>query len=112
MARMTQETTLELTRREALLLGSLEGHSLECVSGEVWVTRDGLQEDLILRAGEGTRFADARSVVVSATTDARLRVRRPATRVAGIAGASGRFAARLNGWRWPPLGGLASTALR
>ncbi|MBL8487867.1 MAG: DUF2917 domain-containing protein [Rhodocyclaceae bacterium] len=112
MACMTQETILELSRREALHLGDMEGCTLECTHGEIWLTRDGVQEDLILRAGEGARLPDARSVVVSATAAARLRIRRPAACLAGIGGASGRFAARLNRWRIPVLAAMASTALR
>lgn len=112
MACMTQETILELSRREALHLGDMEGCTLECTHGEIWLTRDGVQEDLILGAGQQVRIDDSRSVVVSATTDARVRMRRPAACVQGIPGASGRFAALLNGWRWPLLTGMASTALR
>lgn len=98
MARMTQVTMLEMAEREALLLGCQDGATLECLAGEVWVTQDGRREDWILGAGGRLGIEGRAPVVVSANRDARVAVRRPEGRLAGIAGASGRFAARLCGW--------------
>ncbi|MBL8491034.1 MAG: DUF2917 domain-containing protein [Rhodocyclaceae bacterium] len=109
---MTQVTMLELTDREALLLGPLDGATLECLAGEIWVTQDGRREDWILGPGECLSFAGRAPAVVSATRDARVAIRRPAGLFAGIAGASGRFAARLSGWPQPRLAELASTLVR
>lgn len=112
MARMTQVTMLEMAGREALLVGCQDGATLECLAGQLWVTQDGRREDWILGPGERLRIEGRAPVVVSATREARMAIRRPEGRLAGIAGASGRFAARLCGWPRPRLTDLASTLVR
>lgn len=64
MARITQETHIELSRRESITLGNLRGHIVECVTGELWLTVDGEGWDVILGPGcRHTVQSDAPAVI-------------------------------------------------
>ncbi|MCZ7654738.1 MAG: DUF2917 domain-containing protein [Rhodocyclaceae bacterium] len=78
MAKIVQETRIEMAARELLALGCIGDHELACNSGELWITVDGMQEDIILGPGERWRVTGNTPVVVSAlkpsllvTTDSR-----------------------------------------
>ncbi len=66
----TQWLHLELERREMLVLADARGQTLECRSGELWLTEDG-GGDRILRPGEAHVVAGNGCLVVSACQDAR-----------------------------------------
>lgn len=61
---------LELERREMLMLADARGQTLECRSGELWLTEDG-QGDQIVRPGESYVVSGNGCLVVSACRDAR-----------------------------------------
>lgn len=77
MARITQQTRCELSRRELLTLTDIAGHRIACQSGELWITQDG-EGDVLLRAGESWSVRGGDSVVVSALVPAVFSVERPA----------------------------------
>lgn len=77
MARITQHTHCELSRRELLTLTDAAGHRIACRSGELWITQDG-EGDVLLRAGDEWRVPNAKPVVVSALEAAAFGVERPA----------------------------------
>lgn len=66
MARIVQETRIELGKNELLAFECVEGHELACRSGELWLTVDGRQEDIILGPGQRWRATGKEPVVVSA----------------------------------------------
>jgi hypothetical protein len=74
MAKMTQETLIELAGRESIALGRLRGYAVSCSSGELWLTIDGEGRDIILGPGEHHRVASDAPAVVSAFTASTLRV--------------------------------------
>jgi len=118
MAKIVQETRIEMAARELLALGCIEDHELACNSGELWITVDGMQEDIILGPGERWQVTGNTPVVVSAlkpsllvTTDAR----KQATLAAPCIGAPARaesILARLLRWRHPGLAAIPVTMLR
>ncbi|HET7775844.1 MAG TPA: DUF2917 domain-containing protein [Azospira sp.] len=61
---------LELERREMLVLADARGQTLECRTGELWLTEDG-RGDQILQPGEAYVVAGNGCLVVSACQDAR-----------------------------------------
>ena len=114
MANIVQETRIELARNELLALGCVEGRDLVCRSGQLWITVDGMQEDIILGPGERWQVIGNAPVVVSAlqasllvTTDARgcapcIRLREQAESVLR----------QLLRWRHPSLAAIPATLLR
>ena len=118
MARIVQETRIELAARELLALGCMEGHELACLTGELWITVDGMQEDIILGPGQRWQAAGDAPVVVSAlkpsrlvTTDSRGKAARAAPCIRTHARA-GSILARLLRWRHSGLATIPVTMLR
>ena len=114
MTRITQETRYTLAKRELLALDRARGNSLVCESGEIWVTRDDSQQDIILQAGESLLVEDGAAVVASALKPSVLVV-------AHLSAAAPRIAPRqmaeailllLRRWKHPPLASYPSTLLR
>jgi len=70
VAQTNQWLHLELEQREMLVLADARGQTLECRSGELWLTEDG-QGDQILRPGESYVVSGNGCLVVSACRDAR-----------------------------------------
>lgn len=66
MANIVQETRIELGKNELLAIERPMGHELACRSGELWLTVDGSQEDIILGPGQRWRATGRAPVVVSA----------------------------------------------
>lgn len=61
---------LELERREMLMLADARGQTLECRSGELWLTEAG-GGDTVLRAGESHVVQGDGYLVISACRDSR-----------------------------------------
>lgn len=115
MAQIRQETRLELDKRDLLALCASGPQTLVCAAGEVWITFDGRQEDVILRAGERLDLDDCRGVVLSALRPAILTLVPHQPR--GIACPLGPewapwAAARRLRWKFPALALLPSIQLR
>ncbi len=118
MAKIVQETRIEMAARELLALGCIGGHELACNSGELWITVDGMQEDIILGPGERWRVSGNAPVVVSAlkpsllvTTDSCGQAARAAPCIRTHARAES-ILARLLRWRHPGLTAIPVTMLR
>lgn len=114
MAKIVQETRIELASRELLALECAEGQVLACRTGELWITLDGAREDIILAPGQQWRVPNRHPVVVSAlrqsllvATDAR--GGRPCI---GTPGRAAAILAALLRWRHPPLAVMPATLLR
>lgn len=77
LATITQETRIDLSRRESLALGRLRGHVIECRSGQVWLTADGEGRDVVLEAGQQWLVEPDTPVVVTAFKPSVLHLRAP-----------------------------------
>lgn len=114
MAANTQETRYSLAKRELLGLQRAKGNFLVCESGEVWITRDGSQEDMILAAGERWQVEDSAALVVSALSPAVLIVAHPeaaAPRIA-VRQMAESILLLIRRWKHRPLAGYPSTLVR
>lgn len=114
MARISQETRIELAERELLALDRVEGHVLACKSGELWITLDGSQEDIILGPGQSWRVASDAPVVVSALQPSILVAAHPRGHAPCIAprGRAESILTALLRWKHPPLASYPATLLR
>lgn len=115
MAQIRQETRLELDKRDLLALCASAPQTLVCAAGEVWITFDGRQEDVILRTGERLDLDGRHGTVISALCAATLLI--APQQVRGIACLLGPerapwAAARRLRWKFPALSLLPSTQLR
>lgn len=82
MATITQETHVELSKRESLALGRLRGHTLRCLSGEIWLTAEGEGCDVVLGPGQTWTTESTGPVVVSAFMPSALSLSRPRRAIA------------------------------
>lgn len=114
MATNTQETRRALARRELLALDRARGCLLTCQSGELWITRDGSAEDLILAAGQSWRVEGNSELVVSALRPALLVIAHPSAAAPRIAPRqrTESVLALLRRWKHPPLASYPATLLR
>lgn len=114
MARIVQETRIELAERELLALDRVEGHVIVCKSGELWITLDGSLEDIILGPGQSWRVTSNDPVVVSALKPSLLVTAHPCGRSPSIAprGRAESILAVLLRWRHPPLATYPAALLR
>ncbi len=114
MARIVQETRIELADRELLALERIEGHVLACRSGELWITLDGSPEDIILGPGQHWRVTSPHPVVVSALKPSLLVTTDPRGRAPCIVprGRAESLLAALLRWRHPPLAAMPASMLR
>ncbi|MFZ2855054.1 MAG: DUF2917 domain-containing protein [Rhodocyclaceae bacterium] len=114
MVANVQETRRELARRELLALDRARGCLLTCESGELWITRDGSADDLILGAGESWRVEGNGELVVSALRPALLVIAHPPAAAPRIAphGRAASVLALLRRWQHPPLASYPATLLR
>lgn len=114
MAKIVQETRFELANRELLALDHVEGQVLTCVSGELWITLDGCQEDIILGPGRHWQVPYRAPLVVSALKPSVLLAVHPRGRA--LCFRPRRRAewllAQLLRWRHPPLSSMPATLLR
>lgn len=113
MAKIVQETRVELAEGELLALERADGQMLSCQSGELWITLDGSQEDIILGAGQNWRVTGDHPVVVSALQDSLLVSTHPGSaRHVGTRGRAEAILAALLRWKHSPLAGYPATLLR
>lgn len=66
-----------LAARELLWVEGRIGVQVHCDAGALWLTQDGLREDVVLQAGQSFRLAHDIPALVYALEDARLSVARP-----------------------------------
>ena len=110
----TRHQAYELAKNELLALDRARGHLLTCASGEVWITVEGCQQDIILQPGKSWRVDDMAPVVVSALQPSLLIVAHPqasAPRIAPRALAES-ILRLLRRWQHRPLASYPSTLLR
>jgi hypothetical protein len=114
MAKIVQEIRIELAARELLALDRVEGHLLTCRTGELWITLDGSQEDVILGPGQSWRVTNHHPVVVSALRASVLAAIHPHGRAPCIVphGRAGWILAALLRWKHPPLARYPAVSLR
>lgn len=114
MAQKAQQTSYELAKRELLALDRAAGNRLHCTSGEIWITREGSQQDIILKPGESWLIEDAAAVVASALCASKLVVTHPQSTRPRVA--PRQLAASIlllvRRWQHRPLSGYPSTMLR
>lgn len=72
MTPIRQETQIELGKRELFSLCAGTQQAIVCNSGEVWITFDGRQEDVILKVGGRIELTGQPGIVVSALQDSRI----------------------------------------
>lgn len=114
MSTTTESTRHTLSQRELMALEHPHGFALECVSGELWITADGLAGDMVLFAGQRLRLENTPKVVISALRPSVLLaapccgeapIRRIAARCAAL------LADRIERWRYPALASYTVTRL-
>ena len=67
-----------LPRRATLTLADRAGDRIDCLHGRLWITQDGDPRDIVLDAGASFELDRPGLAIVSALTDARLRLHRAA----------------------------------
>lgn len=115
MARITQETRMELDRRELARLCAGGTQTLICERGELWITFDGDRADVILGAGETLELDGRRDTLVSALQPASIVLvpHRPRGIACPLAPAQAAWASvRRLRWKFPALAALPVTQLR
>lgn len=112
MATMTQETRFELGRHELVTLTAVREHVIACDSGELWITLDGDQRDIVLRPGSTWRVDDDGPVVISALHDSTLHLRHRQPFGPRAMGRTRSILVALLNWEFPPLASFPSTMIR
>ncbi|MBK8400143.1 DUF2917 domain-containing protein [Propionivibrio sp.] len=114
MTSITQETPYPLAKRELLALDRASGNRLQCASGELWITREGRQEDIILKPGESWRVDVDAAVIVSALCPSVLVVAHPPATKPRIAPRQlvESILLLVRRWQHRPLSSYPSTLLR
>ena len=114
MAKIVQETRYELADGELLALRGAGGMALDCRVGELWITVDGLGEDIILGPGRRWLAPSDAPVVVSALKDSLLVASRSCDRPAHCPprGRAEWLLDRLLRWRHAPLAAMPAGLLR
>lgn len=69
-----------LNERLFLKLKGATGTTISCVSGCLWITRDGCIEDILLTAGKSYRVENSTRVIVTAFGASLVQVSRPVPR--------------------------------
>jgi hypothetical protein len=84
---------MQIGLRELVVIDDARGHVLTCESGELWLTQNGDQRDIILPAGQSWRVDRSGPLVLSAFQPA----------VATLD--------RINRWRFPALASFPATCI-
>ena len=71
-------SSFNLQRDGVVLLHEARGASVVCVSGALWLTQEGRDEDVILQPGESLRITRDGLTLVTAMRSSELRVVEPA----------------------------------
>lgn len=108
-------TRITLARREIVALSDSRGLIVDCVSGELWVTADGVAGDHILGPGDRLKLTAASRVFISALADSALQATpccgtSPVRRLANACAAA--VADSIRRWRHTPLAAYPVTHLR
>lgn len=106
MAKITQETRLELGKSELAALKGRGPFRLVCAAGELWLTCAGSAGDIVLRPGDSIEIEAGREAVVSAFCPARLSIvsrQQPGDLRLRINNEARDRLALLLRWRFPPL---------
>lgn len=108
-------TRIPLARRQLVGLADERGFTVDCLSGELWITADGLPGDHLLHAGEQLVLRGHPRVVVSALADADFRIT-PCCGSSPIGRLASRYVAaladRIRRWRHAPLAAYPVIRLR
>lgn len=59
----------QLTRRKVTTITFPSEGRIQCLSGKLWITRDGRREDILLAAGSGNPFPAGSRIVIEALED-------------------------------------------
>jgi hypothetical protein len=70
-------SSFNLARDGVVLLHEAAGARVVCLSGALWLTQEGREEDTILQAGESLRVASAGLTLVTALRGSELKVLEP-----------------------------------
>lgn len=76
MAKITQETRLELEKSELVALRDRGPLGLCCQAGELWLTCEGVAGDIVLREGQSIEIEAGREAVLSAFCPSLLTIHR------------------------------------
>jgi hypothetical protein len=112
MATITQETRLDLARHELVTVSDAREHTLRCNTGELWITLDQDQRDIILGAGETWRIDNNGPVAISALRDSTLSLCRRQPFGDRVMGRARNVLVSLLNWEFPPLASFPSTLIR
>jgi Protein of unknown function (DUF2917) len=80
----TKRLVIQLERRETARMKDVVGTRIDCLSGCIWITEHGLQDDQVLEAGESHIISRNGVAVVQALSEAAVGIRSPVVRRAGI----------------------------
>lgn len=110
-----ETTRIILARREIVALADTRGFVIDCVSGELWITADGVAGDHVLGPGDRLRLTGQPRVFISALAAAELRT----TPCCGtspvrtlVASCAAAILDSIRRWRHPPLAAYPVTRLR
>lgn len=114
MVKIVQEIRCELGDGELLALDAVRGQELTCITGELWLTLDGVTEDIILGQGQCWRVPHKAPLVVSALKPSVFVATQPGRSLSRRATRAGAEAllARLLRWRHAPLAGYPALLVR
>ncbi|MBK9445491.1 MAG: DUF2917 domain-containing protein [Betaproteobacteria bacterium] len=115
MSTHIEATRVALARREIVALTDKQGFAVDCISGELWITAEGMAGDLILRTGERLQLSGRPRIVISALTPSVLEATpccgtSPVRQLA--AGCAAVLADRIKRWRHVPLAAYPVRQLR
>jgi hypothetical protein len=110
----TEPPRYPLNQRELMALEHPHGLTLECVTGELWITAEDIAGDIILLAGQCLRVERATKVVISALRPSVVAAnpccgRMPIRRITAVCAAA--IAGRIERWRHPALASYAATRM-
>jgi hypothetical protein len=72
-------SSFSLPRDGVVLLEDAEGACVDCLSGALWLTQEGREDDVILHPGESMRVANDGLTLVTALRAGELRIVQPHT---------------------------------
>lgn len=94
-------TPVCLAKRQGVTLTKARGSEVRCLRGDLWITQDGDQRDIVLRAGESFTLDRRGPAMVWALSDASVELL-PARRLPMLAhAAGGHILRRLVSWSQP-----------
>lgn len=70
---------LNLMENEPIRMLAVQGVSIRCLSGTIWITLAGQTEDIFLKAGQAYRIGNQRLALIESVGVGRIRVESPPT---------------------------------